>query len=159
METQKTFAGVNTNVQVGQVTLHVQTESFPLNSMLITNVYLLGTCIHSVKWSYASHLDKVRFESKLQKAAELQQKSVVQRIPEIWAERNAQQLSESPTTEVQAGEISEEVRDHIDRLFLLAARAKKTNPQVAKMIFQEILAINPHHQLTIKKLSLLSIAA
>jgi hypothetical protein len=169
METQKRFAGVNTNVQIGAVTLHVQTENFPLKSMLITNVYFEGTCIHSVKWSYSDHVGKAQFETKLQKAAELQQRGVVQRVPEIWAARNAPQLtensvSESPISEVRATnsqvELPEAVLERIDHLYLLAMRLMKSNPKAAEMTLWEILSLNPNHKLTQLKLGLLlSIAA
>lgn len=150
MEAAKKFAGVNTNVQIGSITLHVQTENFPRDLLLITNVYLGGACIHSVKWSYASHVGKDQFEAKLQKAAELQQKNVVQRAPQIWAAR---------FTAVKLVELDEAVRDRIDRLFILAMRVRKTNLQVAELIWYEILSLNPSHRPTLLKLGLLSIAA
>jgi len=167
MKTAKKFAGVNTNVQIGSITLHVQTENFPRDLLLITNVYFDGTCIHSVKWSYADHVGKPSFEARLQKAAELQQRTVVKRVPEIWAEHIAPKFPDPPITQIRSirppavepVELSETVRDRIDRLFILAMRVRKHNLRTAELIWHEILDIDPNHQLTLLKLGLLSIAA
>ena len=156
METTK-FAGVNTNVQIGPVTLHVQTENFPRDLLLITNVYLDGACIHSVKWSYADHVGKAQFEAKLQKAAELQQRNVIKAVPGIWAERNAPKPP--PSSGFYPRTLSESVLDHIDRLYLLAMKVRKYSPETAVMIWEEILTLNPDHQLTLQKLSLFNLAA
>jgi hypothetical protein len=167
MKTAKKFAGVNTNVQIGSITLHVQTENFPRDLLLITSVYLDGACIHSVKWSYANHVGKPSFELKLQKAVELQQKNVVQRVPEIWAAYIAPKFPEPPITQIRSirpsavgsVELSEAVRDRIDQLYILAMRVRKSSPETAVLIWHEVLTLNPNHQLTIQKLKLLEIAA
>jgi hypothetical protein len=154
MENPKVFAGINTNVQVGTANLHVQTENFPLKFLLITNVYFGGACIYSVKWDYSQHVNKRGFEEKLHKAAEIQQRSVVKIVPDIWEKHDR-----APVVGGREVELSPEILDRIDRLFILAMKLRRFSPNTAKVVFLEILDLNPNHQLTLSKLSLLSFAA
>lgn len=79
------FTGLTDIVQIGDISVHIQTEYLKEKMLLITVINRSGRCISRTERNCAEHVNKPDFYTKLSKVAQAQQRSIVQRVNEIWA--------------------------------------------------------------------------
>jgi hypothetical protein len=78
------FTGLTDVVEIGDISVHIQTEFLKDKTSLVTIVNRSGRCIHRTERDCTKHANKPDFHRKLARVARAQQCSIVQRIREIW---------------------------------------------------------------------------
>jgi hypothetical protein len=132
--------GLNNNVTIDGVVVHIQTEDFATRFLLVTNVLVDGCCIHKVERNYAEHVTKVDFTSKLCRVAKAQHDATVQRVPEIWADY----LEHKPN--IRIADLQLTLLARVTWLFELGLKLCDLDPEAAEMTWRELLAIEPKHR-------------
>jgi hypothetical protein len=80
------FTGLTDIIEIGDISVHIQTEYLKDKMSLITIVNRSGRCIHRFERDCAKHANKPGFLSKLAMVARAQQGSIIRRIREIWTD-------------------------------------------------------------------------
>jgi hypothetical protein len=144
VEKTSCLVGLNSNVTVGEVVIHVQTEDFAAKCLLVTNVLVDGHCIRRIERNYAEHVMKAGFASKLCKVAKAQQEATVQRVPEIWADH----VNQTPERQfnVRIADQQLVLLARVTWLFELGLRLREVNPEIAELTWRELLEIDPTHR-------------
>lgn len=147
------FTGLTDIVNIGDVSVHIQTEYLKDKTLLITIVNRSGRCIHRAERNCSKHVEKPDFYIKLAQVAQAQQRSIVQRIQEIWAEYLKKQ-SIRPPTNGPSNPIAERVSYLLDlgfKIYQIAtideSVSMETAKDSAKITWLEALELDPENRM------------
>lgn len=147
------FTGLTDIVNIGDISIHVQTEYLKDKTLLITVVNLSGRCIHRTERNCAEHVGKPDFYIRLSRVAQAQQCSVVQRIHGIWTNYLKKQSIRPPNKEssdiitkrvlylLDLGLKIYQIQCHGDPVLIEAARIS------ARATWLEALELDPENRL------------
>ncbi|MFA5202861.1 MAG: hypothetical protein WC708_00395 [Lentisphaeria bacterium] len=146
------FTGLTNIVQIGDISVHIQTEYLKEKMLLITVINRSGRCINRTERNCAEHVDKPDFYVKLAKVAQAQQHLVMRRVNEIWADYlKKQSISPPPSSsDVTAKRVTYlldlglrvyDIPNHDESVSSESAR------NLARTIWLEALELDPENRL------------
>jgi hypothetical protein len=139
---------LNTNVQVGDAVLHVQTEQLASIQQLITCVLHEGQVLARVSRSYAKHANREDLQDVLSRVAASQHKQQVEKASGIWKSA-CNKSEELPVT-------SDEAVQQAFALFELGLTLVRTNPQQALDVWDRAHALDPSNRACLANLNMLA---
>lgn len=141
---------LNTNVKVGDVVVHVQTEEVKPKGLIVTYVLYEGQVIDRVERSYTKFGSKPNIRELIHKVADAQHNKKIGSVREIWAQfsttvghsgRAPKRASLRP-----AAMSSQSDSDRALELFELGLTLYKEEPLKAHAAWKEAVGLDPNNK-------------
>jgi hypothetical protein len=139
---------LNTNVRVGDITLHVQTEEIKPSKLIVTCVLHEGQVIDRVERSYAGYEGKPNIRELIQKVASAQHTKKVVDVPLVWGRISRATRIQNKST---LRPIPMPVTPQLDEtraleLFELGLTLYKEDPLRTREVWEEAVRLDPENK-------------